>query len=246
MKVGLFLPCYIDQFYPKVGMDTLQLLERLGLEVVYPTNQTCCGQPIANAGFENNSVKAAFHFAEQFQEFDYVVSPSGSCVYHVKNHYDITPDSNAIEKVRGNTYELCDFLVNILKITDVGAIFNHKVGLLQSCHGLRGLRLGKSSEQVVDDYSVCADLLRKVTGIELLNLSRGDECCGFGGTFSITEAPLSVKMGSDRINDHLKNGVEVITATDMSCLMHMEGIIRRRKLPIRIEHIASILNSTTS
>ncbi len=244
MKVGLFIPCYIDQFYPQVGMDTLHLLERLDLEVVYPTNQTCCGQPVANAGFEKESVKAALHYVDQFQEFDYVVTPSGSCAYHVKHHYDIVPDSEAAEKVKGITYELCDFLVNILKETDLGAIYEHKVGLHQSCHGLRGLRLGKSSEQVTDDYSFCNDLLLKVEGLELMDLYRSDECCGFGGTFSVTEAPLSVKMGSDRIRDHLENGVEVITATDMSCLMHMEGIIRRRKLPIRVEHIASILNST--
>ncbi len=244
MKVGLFIPCYIDQFYPQVGIDTLQLLERLDLEVVYPTNQTCCGQPVANAGFENKSIQAATHFIDQFQEFEYVVSPSGSCVYHVKHHYDILPGSEAVEKVSGNTYELCDFLVNVLNITDVGAIYKYKVGLHQSCHGLRGLRLGKSSELVGDDYSVCTELLSHVGGMELLDLNRSDECCGFGGTFSVTEAPLSVKMGSDRINDHLEHGVEVITATDMSCLMHLEGIIRRRKLPIRVEHIASILNTT--
>ncbi len=244
MKVGLFIPCYIDQFYPQVGIDTLQLLERLDLEVVYPTNQTCCGQPVANAGFENKSIQAATHFTDQFREFEYVVSPSGSCVYHVKRHYDILPGSKAVEKVSGNTYELCDFLVNVLNITDVGAIYKYKVGLHQSCHGLRGLRIGKSSELVGDDYSLCTDLLHKVEGLELLDLNRSDECCGFGGTFSVTEAPLSVKMGSDRINDHLEHGVKVITATDMSCLMHLEGIIRRRKLSIRVEHIASILNTT--
>ncbi len=214
------------------------------MEVVYPAHQTCCGQPVANAGFEIESLTAAAHFIEQFGEFEYVVSPSGSCVYHVKNHYDILPESEAAEKVKRTTYELSEFLVNILKVTDVGAIFKHKVGLHQSCHGLRGLRLGKSSEQVADDYSLCTDLLHHVKGLELADLNRSDECCGFGGTFSVTEAPLSVKMGIDRINDHLENGVEVITATDMSCLMHLEGIIRRRKLPIRVEHIVSILNST--
>ncbi len=240
----MFIPCYIDQFYPDVGVNTLQLLERLGLEVRYPENQTCCGQPVANAGFEKESMKAAVHFAGQFQEFDYVVSPSGSCVYHVKHHYDIVPDSDAIEKVRANTWELSDFLVNVLKVTDVGAVFKHKVGLHQSCHGLRGLRLGKSSELVGDNYSFCTELLNHVKGLELMDLIRSDECCGFGGTFSVTEAPLSVKMGADRIQDHLDNGAEVITATDMSCLMHLDGIIRRRKLPIRIMHIASILNAT--
>ncbi len=240
----MFIPCYIDQFYPDVGVNTLQLLERLGLEVIYPENQTCCGQPVANAGFEKDSVKAAIHFAVQFEEFDYVVSPSGSCVYHVKHHYDIVPDSDAIEKVRANTWELSDFLVNVLKVTDVGAVFKHKVGLHQSCHGMRGLRLGKSSELAGDNYSFCTELLNHVKGLELMDLIRSDECCGFGGTFSVTEAPLSVKMGADRIQDHLDNGAEVITATDMSCLMHLDGIIRRRKLPIRIAHIASILNAT--
>jgi L-lactate dehydrogenase complex protein LldE len=180
---------------------------------------------------------------KKFKDFDYIVIPSGSCAYHVKNHYDIIPQTKEVIKVRKNIFELCDFIVNILGITNVGAKFQHKVGVHKSCHGLRGLRLGSCSEVVGKPFSFIEDLLKEVEGTELIQLSRKDECCGFGGTFAITEEAISVKMGNDRIQDHLNNGVEVITATDTSCLMHLEGLINRNKQPLKVMHIAEILNS---
>jgi L-lactate dehydrogenase complex protein LldE len=243
MTVGLFIPCYINQLYPQVGKATLEILERLKVKVLYPSGQTCCGQPMANSGYENESVGACNNFVDNFKEFDYIVTPSGSCAYHVKKHYDIIPQTEEVVNVRNNVYELCDFLVNVLKVKNLGAKFQHKVGLHKSCHGLRGLRLGSCSELVGDHYSSIEDLLKEVDGVELMKLSREDECCGFGGTFAVTEEAISVKMGKDRIQDHLQNGVEVITATDTSCLMHLEGLVSRNKKPLKIMHIAEILNS---
>ncbi len=244
IKVGLFIPCYINQMYPKVATATLDLLEKLKVQVVYPLGQTCCGQPMANSGYENESIGACNHLVDNFKDFDYIVTPSGSCAYHIKNHYDIIPQTVEVLKVRKNVYELCDFIVNVLGITKVGAKFNHKVGVHKSCHGLRGLRLGSCSEVVGATYSHIEELLNEVEGTELMTLSRSDECCGFGGTFAVTEETISVKMGKDRIDDHLANGVEVITATDTSCLMHLEGLVNRKKQPLKVLHIAEILNSS--
>lgn len=173
----------------------MELLEKLGLDVQYPPVQTCCGQPLANSGAEQKAVKTYRNFVRNFQTFDYVVSPSGSCVYHVRNHYDILEQTGEVKKVRQSTFELCEFLTDILKVDKLNAGFPKKVGLHQSCHGLRGLKLGTSSELVAERNSKVLQLLRKVKGIELIDLEREDECCGFGGTFSVFESDVSVKMG---------------------------------------------------
>lgn len=242
-RIGLFIPCYIDQFYPQVGVATLELLQKLGQEVCYPLKQTCCGQPLANSGAEQQAIPVYQNFVRNFSEFDYVVTPSGSCAYHVREHFDIIEQTEAVRKVRQNTYELCEFLVDVLKVDDLKIEYPHKVGIHQSCHGLRGLKLGKSSELMAESYSKVNSLLEKAKGIEIIKLDREDECCGFGGTFSIFEPAISAKMGKERINDHVRNGAEIITATDMSCLMHMEGIIRRKNQSVKVVHIAEILNS---
>ena len=241
-KIGLFIPCYIDQFYPHVGIATLELLEKLGLNVDYPSKQTCCGQPLANSGCETNAKDIYLNFVNNFSKFDYIVSPSGSCVYHVREHYNILKQTEEVKRIRQNTYELCEFIVNILKVEDLKISYSHKVGIHLSCQGLRGLKLGSSSELVTPPYSIIHRLLQPAEGIELITLDREDECCGFGGTFSLFEPDISVKMGKDRISDHLRNGAEVITATDMSCLMHMEGIARRNNINVQFKHIAEILN----
>ncbi|WP_282135128.1 (Fe-S)-binding protein [Seonamhaeicola maritimus] len=246
MKVGLFIPCYINQLYPQVGIAIIELLEKLNVEVVYPSQQTCCGQPMANSGYEYESVGACNNFVNNFKDFDYIVTPSGSCAYHVKKHYDIIPQTDHVIKVRENIYELCDFILNVLKRKDLGAAFPYKVGVHKSCHGLRGLRLGSCSEVVGEKYSYIEELLKEVKGTEIMPLKRADECCGFGGTFAVTEEAVSVKMGKDKIKDHLESGVEVITATDTSCLMHLEGLVNRNNQPLKVLHIAEILNSNIS
>jgi len=242
MKVALFIPCYIDQFYPRVGIATLQLLEKLGVEVDFPLDQTCCGQPMANAGMEKASVGTMQNFVDNFQNYDYIVGPTGSCVLHVKEHFDRLGQTETVQAVRSNIYELCEFLHDVLKIKKLDARFPHKVGLHQSCHGQRGLRLAQASELNAADFSKICNLLALVKDIELVELDRSDECCGFGGTFAVSEEAISVKMGKDRIADHERHGAEVITATDMSCLMHLEGLVKRQQKSIRIVHIAEILN----
>jgi L-lactate dehydrogenase complex protein LldE len=242
MKVGLFIPCYIDQFYPQVGIATLEVLERLGCDVHFPPNQTCCGQPMANSGYAHLDKGCDALFAKNFEGFDYIVGPSGSCVLHIKHHLH-GPDEALSAVIRSRVYEFTEFLTDILKVEKLEARFPHKVGVHQSCHGQRGLHLSQMSELVAEPFSKPEKLLRMVEGIEIATLDRRDECCGFGGTFCVFEESVSVKMGKDRVADHARNGVEVITGADVSCLMHMEGILKRQKSGIKVMHVAEILNA---
>lgn len=243
MKVALFIPCYIDQFYPNVGMATVRLLEAFGIHPEFPEAQTCCGQPMANSGCMTEAKPLAENFIRTFAPYDYVVSPSGSCVSMVRNHYDhlVSPQDPDAPRVRTGTLELSEFLVSVLKVKPPAGEFAHQVGLHQSCHGLRELRLGPSSEVMTPRESLIQTLLSGLNGIRFSELARKDECCGFGGTFAVAEEAVSCMMGEDRVNDHMKAGTQVLTAGDMSCLMHLDGIIRRRKVGMRVMHFAEIL-----
>ncbi len=244
MKVSLFVPCYVDQFYPQVAIATLQLLEKFGCDVVYPSNQTCCGQPMANSGFEHLTKGCNELFVKNFSGTDYIVCPSGSCTLHIKEHLHDDYHEDAAKDIRKKVYELTEFLVDVLKIEKLDAKFHHKVGMHQSCHGQRGLMLSQMSELVAKPFSKPMQLLKMVEGVEITTLDRVDECCGFGGTFCVVEEAVSVKMGKDRVADHLRHGAEFITAADMSCLMHIEGILKRQKSKTRVIHIAEILNGS--
>jgi L-lactate dehydrogenase complex protein LldE len=242
MSVGLFIPCYVDQFYPDVGIATLELLKKYGLEVDFPQEQTCCGQPMANTGCRKETRPLAFKFLKIFREYEYVVCPSGSCVAMVRNHYKGYLDGEpGFEHLVKHTYELCEFLVDVLQVESVEGQFPHKVGIHQSCHGLRELRMASSSEIVGPGFSKMRRLLSSLEGIEFSELERPDECCGFGGTFAINEEAISCSMGLDRIRDHMRAGTEVLTAPDMSCLMHLSGLLRRDGNPMPVMHIAQIL-----
>jgi L-lactate dehydrogenase complex protein LldE len=244
MKVGLFIPCYVDQFYPQVAIATLQLLEKFGCDVSFPLNQTCCGQPMANSGFAALSKGCDKNFVANFRGFDYIVGPSGSCVLHLKQHLHDEEHPGEAEHIRKHVYELTEFLVDVLKVEKLDASFPHKVGLHTSCHGQRGLHLESMSELVEPvQFSKPERLLAMVKGLELAIPARPDECCGFGGTFCVFEEAVSVKMGKDRITEHEANHVEYITGYDESCLMHLEGILKRDGSKIKAIHIAEILNS---
>ncbi|MFD3003762.1 (Fe-S)-binding protein [Pontibacter toksunensis] len=243
MTVGLFIPCYVDQFYPNAAIATLELLEKLSVKVVYPSRQTCCGQPMANSGFEHLTKQSNNLFIENFRDFDYIVAPSGSCVLHMKDHLHSGKYPDESEAVRQKVYELTEFLTDVLKVNSLKARFPHRVGLHQSCHGQRGLKLAQMSELVAPPFSKPEQLLSMVEGLELIELTRKDECCGFGGTFCVAEEAVSVKMGKDRVMDHLQHEAAYITGADMSCLMHMEGILRRQKSNVKVLHIAEILNA---
>jgi L-lactate dehydrogenase complex protein LldE len=244
MRIGLFIPCYIDQFYPRVGVATLALLEHFAPDATidYPREQTCCGQPMANAGCDDQARPVAERFVELFRPFDYVVGPSGSCVAMVRKHYHgLVRDESALHEVEHKTYELCEFLVDVLNMGSVAGKFPHRVGIHQSCHGLRELELGSSSERNIAPFNKLQSLLAGLEGISFAGLERPDECCGFGGTFAVYEEAVSCMMGLDRIADHERGGAEVLTAGDMSCLMHLDGLIRRQKRPMRVLHVAELL-----
>ena len=245
--VGLFIPCYVDQLYPQVGLATLRLLEQAGFEVDFPTAQTCCGQPMANTGCTEEARPLAERFLDIFAPYDYVVGPSGSCVAMVRHHYDeYLAGRPGFDALKRKTFELCEFLVDVARVERLEVRFPHKVGLHQSCHGLRELRLARASELMQPAFGKAEQLLRMVEGVELTTLRRPDECCGFGGTFAVAEEAVSCLMGLDRIADHEQAGTEVLTANDMSCLMHLAGLIRRQGKPIRVLHIAEILAGDAS
>jgi L-lactate dehydrogenase complex protein LldE len=240
--IGLFVPCFIDQFYPQVGLATLRVLKKLGLRVEFPREQTCCGQPMANSGSEDSARPCAEKFLRVFEKYDCVVAPSASCVAMVRYHYPRWLEGKpGFERLHENTFELCEYLVDVAGIRNVDGEFAHRVGLHMSCHGLRELRLASASELITKPFNKARSLIEPLRGVELVSLTRPDECCGFGGTFAVFEEAVSALMGRDRVSDHLRAGAEIIAGYDSSCLMHLEGIIKRQKAPLRIMHIAEIL-----
>ena len=243
MTVGLFIPCYVNQFYPQVAVATLELLEKAGCQVEFPLSQTCCGQPMANSGYEHLTEGCNELFIRNFARYDYIVCPSGSCTLHIKDHLHSRAHETTATGIRRKVYELTEFLTDVMKIEHITAVFPHRVGMHQSCHGQRGLHISQMTELVGEPFSKPVRLLGKVSGLELVALDRMDECCGFGGTFCVAEEAVSAKMGKDRVADHLRHKVEYITGVDMSCLMHLEGILKRQKSEVKVVHIAEILNA---
>lgn len=247
MKIGLFIPCFIDQLYPQAGIATLELLEKYGYDVQYPKRQTCCGQPMANTGCETDVKKLAKKFVKQFSGYDYVVSPSASCVVMVKEQYPLyVADMPGFDHMVNHIYEISEFLHDVVELDKLEVSFPHKVGLHNSCHGHRLLHLAHPSELKLPHFSKLQNLLGLVDGLELVSLGRADECCGFGGTFSINEPEVSVAMGEDRMQDHLNAGAEYVTGADYSCFIHLEGIVQKQNYPVKLVHIAEILNGSLS
>ncbi len=242
MKIGLFIPCFMNELYPQASMDTLKILESFGLDVEYPMEQTCCGQPQANTGCAHEASILAKRFLQIFKKYDYIVAPSGSCVSMVRYNYaQFLEGMDGFEHIKNNTFELIEFIHDIIKPDSLHVSFPHKVSIHNSCHAHRELGLASMSEKSVTPFSKIKDILEMVDGISFATLQRNDECCGFGGTFAVTEEAMSIAMGRDRVADHIRSGSEYITGVDMSCLMHMQGIIEREKLPIQTIYIAQIL-----
>ena len=247
MKAALFIPCYVDALFPEVGIATLELLERLGVKVEYPLDQTCCGQPMANSGCEKDAAGAEALFVKNFAGYDYIVTPSGSCTHHVRDNLTAIPQTRQVQKVRRSVYELVEFLHDVLEVRDFPwAAFPHAVGLHNGCASLRALRTAKASEIHEPAFSKPMALLARVKGIRFVAPERPDECCGFGGTFSVFEEPVSAAMGYDKVNDHARAGAEYIVSADMSCLMHQKGCAERLGLPVKFIHIAQVLNGARS
>lgn len=250
MKIGLFVPCYVDALYPEVGVSTYRLLKKLGLDVEYPERQTCCGQPMGNAGFEHMARPLAKKFDELFAPYDYVVAPSASCAAYVRVfHPGLTGasgTSGAAGKdgcAAGKTMDLVEFLHDVLKVKSLPARFPHKVSVHNSCHGVRELGLSSPSERNVPRFNKIIDLLQLVDGIEVVEPERPDECCGFGGMFAVEEQAVSLRMGIDKVKRHIATGAEYVTGPDSSCLMHMQGVAEKQGLDIKFIHIAQILTA---
>lgn len=243
MRVGLFVPCYVDAFHPEVGIATLELLERLGCEVDYPLDQTCCGQPMTNTGCHRESAATEALFVRNFAPYEHIVVPSGSCAHHVRRNLDAVEQTAQVRHVRQRTFELVEFLHDILRVDAFPwAEFPHKVAVHDNCQTLRGLRIASASELGEPAFSKPRDLLAKVRGIEFAALARPDECCGFGGTFSVFEQGVSAKMGHDKVQDQHAAGAEYIASSDSSCMLHQQGCAERLGLPQKFIHIAQILN----
>lgn len=242
MKVGLFIPCYVNAIYPNVGIATYKLLTSLGLDVSYPLNQTCCGQPMANAGYQDQAQNLALRFEKLFEGFDVIVGPSASCVAFVKENYDnILKPKQHLCKTPGLIKDVIEFLHDDLKIQSLPSKFPHKVSIHNSCHGVRELHLSNPSERNLPYLNKIRNLLQLVEGIEIVEPEKVDECCGFGGMYSVEEPEVSTCMGNDKVKDHMKTGAEYITGSDSSCLMHMQGAIDRNKYKIQTIHAVEIL-----
>jgi Fe-S oxidoreductase len=242
MKIGLFIPCYVNAIYPEVGVATYKLLEYAGLDVDYPLEQSCCGQPMANGGFENKALPLVQRFDKIFEKYDYIVAPSASCTAFVReNHPRLLEKEGHICRTSEKTYDICEFLHDILKLDKLPGKFPHKVSVHNSCHGVRELHLSSASELNIPSYSKIKDLLSLIDGINIVEPDKPDECCGFGGMFSIEETSVSVCMGQDKLKNHMATGAEYITGADSSCMMHMKGIAEREKLPVKFIHAVQIL-----
>ncbi len=243
MKIGLFIPCYVDAVYPEVGMATYRLLRHLGIDAVYPQGQTCCGQPMANAGFERQAIPLAKKFETLFQGFDYVVAPSVSCTAFIRLNYPQLLEHECQTAKR--CMDVVEFLHDVVGIANppqrsLGK-FPHKVSLHNSCHGVRELGLSSPSEQHVAKFNKIRDLLQLVDGIEVVEPERSDECCGFGGMFSVEETAVSAQMGRDKVERHIATRAEYVTGPDCSCLMHMAGVAKKQGLDIKFKHVVEIL-----
>ncbi len=233
--VSLFIPCFIDQLAPQVGMDMVRVLRRLGYQLNFPAQQTCCGQPAFNVGYWNEARPLAERFVRIFEKAEAVVCPSGSCTTMVRNFYPEllagTPLEEPARELSKRVFEFSEFLVQVAKKLDVGAQFAHKVTFHDACHGLRELRLQEGPRE----------LLRRVRGLELVEMPHREECCGFGGAFAVKFDMISAAMGDSKVQSIQASGADVVTSLDQSCLLHIEGMLRRHKLPVRTMHLASIL-----
>jgi L-lactate dehydrogenase complex protein LldE len=239
MKVSLFITCLIDQFAPQVGVSMVAILRRLGIDVDFPDDQTCCGQPAFNSGFQNEARGLATRFIDIFESSQYVITPSGSCASMVRIYYPdlFKHDARMLERAKNlasRTYELTEFLINVLGVEDVGARFDGKVALHQSCHLLRELNVRTEPLR----------LLKSVKGVELVELERAEMCCGFGGLFSIKYPHISGGILQEKIDTLRKSRAEVVVATDYGCLMHMAGGLSRQGIAVRTMHIAELLAKT--
>jgi L-lactate dehydrogenase complex protein LldE len=238
MRVALMVTCINDAMFPDVGKAVVRLLRRLGVDVEFPQGQTCCGQPMVNTGYLDEAVSVVRTFADAFEGYDAVVTPSGSCAGSARHQHAMVgrrSGDEALQRRLGElspkVYELSEFLVDVLEVEDVGASFPHSVTYHPTCHSLRMLGVGDRPVR----------LLRAVRGIDLVELPAATECCGFGGTFAVKNSDTSIAMGSDKARHVRETGAEVLVAGDSSCLMHIGGLLSRQRSGVRVMHLAEVL-----
>lgn len=242
MKVALSVTCVNDAMFPETGKAVVALLRRLGVEVDFPSAQACCGQPMVNTGYLDEAVPVVRNYVDVFAGFDAVVTPSGSCAGSARHQHGLVArrsgDPGLVEAVESAppTYELSEFLVDVLGVVDVGASFPHTVAYHPTCHSLRMLGVGDRPRR----------LLEQVRGLRLVELAGAEECCGFGGTFALKNSDTSVAMGSDKARRVLESGAEVLVAGDNSCLLHIGGLLSRQRAGVRVLHLAEVLAATES
>ncbi|HEX5229511.1 MAG TPA: (Fe-S)-binding protein [Bryobacteraceae bacterium] len=238
-RVSLFVTCIVDQVFPQVGIAITQILERLGYQVDFPAAQTCCGQPAFNTGYTDEARRIARHFLDVFRDAEYIIVPSGSCTSMIGHHFadvfrhdpELLAEAHALEP---HVWEFSRFLLEVAQTDDVGARFDGVVTYHDSCHALRELRIKSGPRQ----------LLAKVRGLTLTEMSAAEECCGFGGTFSVKFPEVSGAMGRTKIESIQKTGASTVVSIDSSCLMQLQGVIDRAGLPIRTMHLAEVLAAT--
>ena len=237
MRVQLFIPCFIDQLYPQTAFNMVKVLEKAGCEVHYNPNQTCCGQPAFNAGFVNECRAVAQKFLNDFSATDYIVAPSASCVGFVRNYFPQvfagTSHLNEATRLGQKVYEFTEFLTKIVKQEDFGATLQIKATYHDSCAALRECNIKEAPRK----------LLRNVKGLQLIEMNDNETCCGFGGTFAVKFEPISIAMAQQKITHAQATGAACIISTDSSCLMHIDGVIKKNKIPLQTMHIADVLAS---
>ncbi len=245
MKIALFIPCLVNQLMPDVAVATLELLEKLGHEVIFPKGQTCCGQPMTNSGCYNEARNTTMKLLNSFKgvECDAIVCPAASCLVAAKENFHEFDNSPEAEAVIAKLYELTEFLHDVAPIPAFSKTFPHRISLQMSCHGVRMLGLASGSEFMGKPFNKVEAVLEKIPGIEIRYPERKDECCGFGGTFAMDEGAVSAKMGKDKAWFHANTGAEYVVGYDPSCMMHLDGMIRRQKLPVQTRHVAQIINA---
>ena len=239
-RVSLFIQCLVESIYPAVGEAMVTVLERAGVEVVYPEGQTCCGQPAFNSGYRKEARAAARRFVSIFADAGPIVCPSGSCVHMVRHHYPelLAEEDRATRElarmVTANCFEFSEYLVDVLGVENVGAYFPATVTYHDSCHLLRGLGIGAQPRA----------LLAQVTGLKLVEMKDSDVCCGFGGTFSVNYGEISAAVVNDKVDNIVATGADYVVGCDMSCLMNIQGRLSRRRERVRVRHLAEVLAST--
>lgn len=237
MNVNLFIPCFVDQLYPQTAFNMVKVLKKAGCKVNYNAEQTCCGQPAYNAGYWDECRDVAKKFANDFAGGEYIVAPSGSCIGFVRNYYKkiLEPDEQVkqLYDLTRHVYEFTEFLTGVLKVENIGAEFNATAVYHDACGALRECGIKEAPR----------NLLKHVKGLQLMEAPDCEVCCGFGGTFAVKFEPISVAMGEQKVQNAVKLGVEYIISTDLSCLLHLDGYIRKHNMPIKTIHIADVLSA---